>query len=254
MESAGPGIATPRRWRSVRQGGRTRGSQTPARTRCGLESWAEESRGTLGPHRMPRQCRRPRTASASSCWCSGHISPRKEWCLKGRPRWRRRRSGPGAGHGPVRKHHGIRRVGRRAERNAVDRHDAVWPDTRVGRAKEDLHRLAMDVVIAGIICQGWPVRGRVRHRLQSVAEKVALLEMGQQMEEARAEGAAGRRVIADDGRQMSLRIVIIVRGNELLDVVGAFDASRGSPPGPRPSPSCPPRGRPNTCPQGGTPR
>src|SRR5688572_25019975 len=48
------------------------------------------------------------------------------------------------------------------------------------------------------------------------------------MKEARSEGAADRRVVADDGRQMPVRIMIIVRGQtELLEVVVTLDARRG---------------------------
>ena len=104
------------------------------------------------------------------------------------------------------------------------------PTLGIRRAKEDCHRLAVDVVVARIVHRGRSVRRRKRHTAQGAAIEVALLEIRQQVEKVGAKRAVrGGRIIPDAGRQMPMRVVIMVGGQaELLEVVGALDPAAAS--------------------------
>src|SRR5262245_45820875 len=76
----------------------------------------------------------------------------------------------------LRRNQRIAQVAQRAERIPVDRHGTVRTDARVGRAKEDSHRLAVDVVVAGIKHRGRSDQRRKWNRTQGAAKKVVLVE------------------------------------------------------------------------------
>ena len=167
--------------------------KTPVRTLCAAAPWAAAARGTGRP------TVRPRTAAVLELRRHGRIGAagiflRVENGVRTcRPGCRRRcGSCPAdswAGGEPVLHHHqGIERVAGRAERNPIDRHDTVRTDARIGRAKEDLHRLAVDLVVARIIHRGRSVRRRERHTAPGrCGNRLSCSTIRQQMEEVRAE-------------------------------------------------------------------
>ena len=121
----------------------------------------------------------------------------------------------------LRHHHGIGRVTRRAERKPIDRHDTVRTDAGIRRAKEDFHRLAVDVVVA---------RDNAPRSVRPAAETAHCPGRGDRgclAQDTAASGKSrcqtrtpGRRIIADGGRQMPIHVMMMLGGQaELLQVV-----------------------------------
>src|SRR5204863_166739 len=87
---------------------------------------------------------------------------------------------------------------------------------------------AMDLVVARVVHRCRSVRQRKGHTAQGAAIQAVLLDVRQQVEKVGTKYAGGGRIVADGGRQVLVRVVVVVSGQtELLEVVGALHAAGG---------------------------